>query len=205
MRIGVMGGTFDPIHIGHLLLAEFAYEDFKLDEIWFPPNGNPPHKKTDESKKALAHRIKMIELAISDMPHFKIDLSEAETDVHSYTYSTMQKFNRMYPECEFYFILGADSLFAIEEWRYFKEIFPTCTILAAMRDDKDVRTMQEQISYLKERYGAKIELLRAPLLEISSTTIRKRAAMRRGIRYIVPDSVSNYIKEHELYQTNEFL
>ena len=130
MRIGVMGGTFDPIHIGHLLLAEFAYEDFKLDEIWFLPNGNPPHKKTDESKKALAHRIKMIELAISDMPHFKIDLSEAETDVHSYTYSTMQKFNRMYPECEFYFILGADSLFAIEEWRYFKEIFPTCTILA---------------------------------------------------------------------------
>ena len=117
----------------------------------------------------------------------------------------MHKFNRMYPECEFYFILGADSLFAIEEWRYFKEIFPTCTILAAMRDDKDVRTMQEQISYLKERYGAKIELLRAPLLEISSTTIRKRAAMRRGIRYIVPDSVSNYIKEHELYQTNEFL
>ena len=102
-----MGGTFDPIHIGHLLLAEFAYEDFKLDEIWFLPNGNPPHKKTDESKKALAHRIKMIELAISDMPHFKIDLSEAETDVHSYTYSTMQKFNRMYPECEFYFILGA--------------------------------------------------------------------------------------------------
>ena len=91
-----MGGTFDPIHIGHLLLAEFAYEDFKLDEIWFLPNGNPPHKKTDESKKALAHRIKMIELAISDMPHFKIDLSEAETDVHSYTYSTMQKFNRMY-------------------------------------------------------------------------------------------------------------
>ena len=148
----------------------------------------------------------MIELAISDMPHFKIDLSEAETDVHSYTYSTMQKFNRMYPECELLFLFSAQiRSFAAEEWRYFKEIFPTCTILAAMRDDKDVRTMQEQISYLKERYGAKIELLRAPLLEISSTTIRKRAAMRRGIRYIVPDSVSNYIKEHELYQTNEFL
>ena len=91
MRIGVMGGTFDPIHIGHLLLAEFAYEDFKQMNL-VSSEWNPPHKKTDESKKALAHRIKMIELAISDMPHFKIDLSEAETDVHSYTYSTMQKF-----------------------------------------------------------------------------------------------------------------
>ena len=97
----------------------------------------------------------MIELAISDMPHFKIDLSEAETDVHSYTYSTMQKFNRMYPECEFYFILGADSLLQSKSGDILRRFFPTCTILAAMRDDKDVRTMQEQISYLKERYGAK--------------------------------------------------
>ncbi|WP_306480137.1 nicotinate-nucleotide adenylyltransferase [Mediterraneibacter sp.] len=205
MKIGIMGGTFDPIHIGHLLLAEFAYEDFGLDEIWFLPNGNPPHKKTDETEKALAHRIKMVELAICDVPHFRMDLSEAETDKHSYTYSTMREFNLKYPDCEFYFILGADSLFAIEEWRYFREIFPTCTILAAMRDDKDVRTMQEQISYLKEQYGAKIELLRAPLLEISSTTIRKRAAMGQSIRYIVPDAVSDYIKKHDLYRTDEFV
>lgn len=117
----------------------------------------------------------------------------------------MREFNLKYPDCEFYFILGADSLFAIEEWRYFREIFPTCTILAAMRDDKDVRTMQEQISYLKEQYGAKIELLRAPLLEISSTTIRKRAAMGQSIRYIVPDAVSDYIKKHDLYRTDEFV
>lgn len=73
MKIGIMGGTFDPIHIGHLLLAEFAYEDFGLDEIWFLPNGNPPHKKTDETEKALAHRIKMVELAICDVPHFRMD------------------------------------------------------------------------------------------------------------------------------------
>ena len=128
MKVGIMGGTFDPIHIGHLLLGEFAYEDFGLDEIWFVPNGNPPHKETKD---------------------FKLDLSEADTTKHSYTYQTMKEFNRLYPDVDFYFILGADSLFSIEEWRFFREIFTTCTILAAMRDDKDIsamRRLMEQIS-----------------------------------------------------------
>lgn len=200
MKIGIMGGTFDPIHIGHLLLGEFAYEDFGLDEIWFLPNGNPPHKKTDETDEALRHRIEMIKCAIRGVPHFKLNLFEAETEVHSYTYQTMQQFNRMYPEDEFYFILGADSLFAIEEWKYFREIFPTCIILAAMRDDKDCDLMHEQIRYLTEAYGARIELLRAPLLEISSTAIRERAARDLGVRYMVPDAVAEYIRKNHLYK-----
>ena len=87
----------------------------------------------------------------------------------------MQHFSETYPQHQFYFILGADSLFAIEQWKYFREIFPTCTILAAMRDDKDRKDMEDQIRYLEETYQAKIELLQAPLLEISSTTIRNRA------------------------------
>ena len=125
MKIGIMGGTFDPVHIGHLLLGEFAYEEFGLDEIWFVPNGNPPHKKTEYTEEALHHRIEMVKLAVSDVPYFKVILCEAKTGEHSYTYSTMQEFNRRYPENHFYFILGADSLFAIEEWWNFQEIFPT--------------------------------------------------------------------------------
>ena len=134
------------------------------------------------------------------IPYFKVCLYEAETEEHSYTYSTMQEFNRRYPENDFYFILGADSLFAIEEWRNFQEIFPTCTILAAMRDDKDVQSMHDQIDYLSGRYGARIELLRAPLVEISSTVIRRRASRGLSARYMVPDRVAGYIAEHKLYR-----
>lgn len=203
MKIGIMGGTFDPIHIGHLLLGQFAYEDFGLDEIWFLPNGNPPHKQTKEGSDALRHRVEMVRLAIQDTSHFKLCLHEAKATGHSYTYKTMQELNALYPEYDFYFILGADSLFSIEQWRYYREIFPTCTILAAMRDDKDVKDMLAQIDYLKQKYDAKIDLLRAPLLEISSTTIRQRAARGRSIYYMVPASVADYIKEHHLYGYRE--
>ena len=86
MKVGIMGGTFDPIHIGHLLLGEFAYEDFGLDEIWFVPNGNPPHKETKDSEQALRNRVEMVRLAIEHIPYFKLDLSEADTTKHSYTY-----------------------------------------------------------------------------------------------------------------------
>lgn len=200
MKIGIMGGTFDPIHIGHLLLGQFAYEDFGLDEIWFLPNGNPPHKQTEEGKKALHNRIEMVRLAIQEKPYFKLCLHEAKETEHSYTYRTMQELNDLYPEHKFYFILGADSLFEIETWKYFREIFPTCTILAAMRDDKNVEAMLKQMSYLKERYGACIELLRAPLLEISSTSIRNRAFRSLSVYYLVPDTVAKYIQDNHLYQ-----
>lgn len=203
MKIGIMGGTFDPIHIGHLLLGEFAYEDFGLNEIWFLPNGSPPHKPTDDTDTALNHRIEMIRKAIAGVPYFRLNLFEADTEHHSYTYQTLGEFNRIYPEHEFYFILGADSLFSIEQWRDFQKIFPTCVILAAMRDDKDADEMRRQIKYLTCTYGAKICLLQAPLLEISSTVIRDRAARNLGVRYMVPDSVAEYIKSHHLYQKTE--
>lgn len=200
MKIGIMGGTFDPIHIGHLLLGEFAYENFHLDEIWFLPNGNPPHKTTDESGVSLDDRIEMVKLATDDVPYFRMDLYEASSKKHSYTYSTMRALREMYPEHEFFFILGADSLFSIEQWKNFREIFPSCTILAAMRDDKDTESMQAQIRYLNEKYGADIRLLQAPLVEISSTTIRRRAEKGLSIRYMVPDVVSEYIQSNALYK-----
>lgn len=203
MKIGVMGGTFDPIHIGHLLLGQFAYEMFCLDEIWFLPNGNPPHKDTDEDLHSLKHRIEMVRAAILDIPYFKISLHEAETKTHSYTYQTLEEFHQEFPDDEFYFILGADSLFSIEEWRCFEKIFPNCTILAAMRDDKDAQDMERQIEYLRERYQARIELLAAPLLEISSTTLRNRAAKGLSVHYMVPDMVAEYIEDYQLYREKE--
>ena len=200
MKIGIMGGTFDPIHIGHLLLGEFAYEDFGLDEIWFLPNGNPPHKSLAEVTPGVMERVEMVRKAIQGVPYFKVSEYEAIENAHSYTYRTMQHFSKTYPQHQFYFILGADSLFAIEQWKYFREIFPTCTILAAMRDDKDRKDMEDQIRYLEETYQAKIELLQAPLLEISSTTIRNRAGNGYTVRYMVPDTVAQYIREKGFYK-----
>ena len=112
----------------------------------------------------------------------------------------MRELNALYPGDEFYFILGADSLFAIETWKYFREIFPTCTILAAMRDDKDAADMEKQIQYLESAYGAKIRILRAPLLEISSTTLRERVSQGKSIYYMVTDAAAEYIKKNHLYQ-----
>ena len=114
----------------------------------------------------------------------------------------MKALRGLYPDHEFYFILGGDSLFSIEQWKNFREIFPSCTILAAMRDDKDAKSMKEQIRYLNEKYGSDIRLLQAPLVEISSTTIRERTEKGRSIRYMVPDIVAGYIQENHLYGTD---
>lgn len=200
MKIGIMGGTFNPIHIGHMLLAQFAYEDYELDEIWFLPNGNPPHKRTaDETEEALSHRVEMVRKAICDVPYFKLCLHEADSNTHSYTYQTLQELTALYPEHKFYFILGADSLFSIEHWKCFQKIFPNCVILAAMRDVREIRDMETQISYLKEKYGARIELLMAPLIDISSTGIRARASQGLSVYYMVPDTVAEYIRDNRLY------
>ena len=142
----------------------------------------------------------MIRQAIRNVPYFKLCLHEAKETEHSYTYQTMRELNTLYPENDFYFILGADSLFSIETWKYFREIFPTCTILAAMRDDKDAADMRMQIRYLEEKYGARIRILQAPLLEISSTTLRERASRGQSVSYMVPDAVAEYIKKNRLYQ-----
>ena len=202
MKIGIMGGTFNPIHIGHLLLAQFAYEDYGLDEIWFLPNANPPHKATaEDTAEALEHRIEMVREAVKDVPYFKLCMHEADSREHSYTFQTLKDFKILYPEHTFYFILGADSLFSIENWKCFREIFPNCIILAAMRDDKDAESMERQIEYLQRRYQAHIELLRAPLIEISSTGIRSRAGQGLSVYYMVPDSVAEYIAKNRLYRS----
>ena len=200
MKIGILGGAFDPIHNGHLSLGEYALEAFTLDEVWFLPNGSPPHKYTSDSTDGgLTHRIRMIERAIESNPTFKLSLHEARTDFTSYTYTTLQSFNKMYPTYEFYFIVGADALFSIENWKNFTEIFRRCTILAAVRGEHSISSLVEQIRRLEDIYRGKIELLQAPKLEISSSVIRERVKAKRTISYMVPESVELYIHENNLY------
>lgn len=205
MKIGIMGGTFDPIHNGHLMLADTAYRQFALDEIWFLPNGNPPHKKESSIGTDARRRSRMVALAIEGREGFRLEEYEVRRREVSCSYQTLEHFQKIYPEDQFYFIIGADSLFAIDTWVHPERIFSVCTILAACRDDHDSREkMEQQIRYLKEKYKeAKIGLLHSPLMSVSSHELREEIHLGRSIAGYVPEKVEAYIKREGLYESKD--
>ena len=200
MKIGIMGGTFDPIHNGHLMLGEYAKKLFGLDEIWFMPNGNPPHKSNSNIESQTKHRVEMVKLAIEGHEGFNIQLYEVERKEVNYSYLTMQHFNEAFPQNEFYFIIGADSLFAFETWKHPELLVRTCKILAAYRDGKNSKEMENQIQYLNEKYGAEIILLNTPDVDISSSDIRRKMKQNEDISDLVPESVFSYIQSNNLFR-----
>lgn len=197
-RIGIMGGTFNPIHIGHLILAEKAYETMNLDKVWIVPTANPPHKQGLEilSKE---HRLEMVKMAISDNPHFKLSLMEMEGETPRYSYETMEWLNSHYQDCEFYYLLGADSLFDIEKWREFERFMKATHILVAVRNEQISEDLEAWVTYLKKKYNARISFINSPNIGISSSLIRELVKEKKSIRYYVPDSVYQYIKREHLY------
>ena len=201
MKIGIMGGTFDPVHNGHLMLGHAAYKAFSLDQIWFMPNGNPPHKKSETIKSTAEDRMKMTSLAIAPFPEFVLQPYEALRAEVSCSYQTMEHFSKIYPDDEFYFIIGADSLMAIETWIHPERIFPTCTILATYRNEvKTKEEMNRQIQYLSEKYHAKICLLETPLMPVSSHELRASLQSGDSVSEYMPAAVCSYIKQHHLYR-----
>lgn len=202
MKIGIMGGTFDPIHNGHLMLGERAYHQFQLDEIWFMPNGNPPHKSRSRIESNVSDRLRMVELAVDETSYFRLCDYEAKKIDVSCSYATLEYLNEQYPEHEFYFIIGADSLFSIEHWVKPERIFPTCTVLAAFRDEANTKeVMQAQITHLKEKFQANIELLLSPLVPVSSSQLRELLRQGNSIEGLVPKQVEKYIAEKGLYES----
>lgn len=199
MKIGIMGGTFNPIHNGHLMIAEYAYRQYSLDEVWFLPNGNPPHKDNPDIAKETIARVEMTSLAIENIPYFKLNTYESERTEKSYSYQTIQYFKEQYPEHKFYFIIGADSLINIENWKYPEKVISNVTILAAYRDDMDTpEEMYERINYLNEKYRGDIRLLKTPLLKISSHEIRQAIQEKKQVSDI-PAKVWEYILDKQLY------
>lgn len=197
-RIGIMGGTFNPVHIGHLRLAESAYEQLELDTVWMMPNAVPPHKAGQQilSKE---HRITMLKLAIEENPHFQLSLFEKEDRAH-YSYETMEALNRTYPGCTFYYLMGSDSLFAIEEWVEYRRFLASCHVLAASRKDGNWQELSDWAGYLKEKYQAEITLSDSPVMDISSSEIRNLRREGKSIRYLVPEAVFSYIEKHNFYR-----
>ena len=199
MKIGIMGGTFDPIHNGHLMLGRYAKELFGLEQIWYMPNGNPPHKSDESIETMTRHRVEMVRLAIEEEEGFTLQLYEVNRKDVNYSYMTMEYFSKEYPQHEFYFIIGADSLFNIDGWKCPERLLKTCTILAAYRDGKTTEEMERQIQYLNEKYDADVRLLNTPDVDISSSEIKSRIKEKKSIRDLIPAKVYSYIKEHDLF------
>lgn len=200
MKIGIMGGTFDPIHNGHLMLGETAYHQYQLDKVWFMPNGNPPHKKQTNIGTNALKRMEMVKLAIEDKEYFMLQDYEVKKESVSPTYQTLAHFKEIYPDDTFYYIIGADSLFSIERWLHPELIFPNCIILAACRDEvNSSEEMNRQIEYLCEKYNAKIQFLASPLVDVSSSELRKMMKEKRLFTGLIPQKVEEYITKEGLY------
>ena len=197
-KIGILGGSFDPIHNGHLTIAESAYRDFHLDEVWLIPAGHSPNK--DENKMtSAAVRAQMTALAAQDIPHFKLSTYEIDKDGTSYTYLTLSDFKEQYPDTDFYFIMGADSLDYFDAWRHPEIICQKAIILVAVRDDMDLDDINKKIEHIKTQFHAEIYPLSCKKIDISSSEIRTNLKNGKDISDMVPPAVADYITEHDLY------
>lgn len=201
-KIGIMGGTFDPIHVGHLMLAEEAMTQKGFEEVWFIPTGCSYMKK-DRDVVSPEERLEMVRLAIADNDRMKCLDIETRRTGYTYSYETFEYLKDLYPEYDFYFIFGDDCLFNIENWKYPERIFKAVKILAATRNDSDLKKMEMKGRELAEKYSAHIEFLNFPNIEISSTDIRDRISKGKSIRYLVPDACLEYIIEKRLYQNEK--
>ena len=197
-RLGIIGGTFNPVHIGHLLLAEWALDFAELDQILFIPTGFPYLKK-EPPVLGGEERLRMVEMAVSHREDFLCSDIEVKRKGHTYTYETLEALSETYPDSRFFFIAGADCLETIEHWRYPEKIFKSCTLIAAIRSGTSLAEMKIKKLELTKRYSADILLMPFPDLAISSTNIRERIKQGKSIRYLLPDNIIKYIKDNSLY------
>jgi len=189
MRIGILGGTFNPIHIGHLILAEEACYKLKLDKILFVPTFRPPHKDMDIPIGA-KDRLMMVQLAIEDNPKFEISTFEIDSKKKSYSIDTLKEFRRVYGEdAQLYFITGSDSLKDLFSWKDVNDIFKISKFIVANRPGYPVTDVPKEV-----------ETVVITPIEVSSEDIRRRLKENRSIRYLVPEKVRSHIIEHDLYK-----
>lgn len=198
-RVGIMGGTFNPIHYAHLILAEHAFWQFALDEVVFIPSKKPAHKPVDYLASD-EHRFAMIQNAIADNPHFTISAIEYEREGNTYTVDTLELLKADHPDIEYYFILGGDSLINFESWLRYERILELCHVVAAMRGEYDLDRMKEKADELNNQYQSDIKILNIPGMDVSSRMIRERIQNKQTVRYLLPETVIAYIYEHNIYK-----
>lgn len=199
-RIGISGGTFDPVHYGHLLIAETIREQFELDKVVFIPSGKPPHKLQGGVSDA-EHRYTMVHRAISSNAFFEASRIELERNGFTYTVDTLEALRTAYGEnTRLFFIIGADIVHDIINWRQPDRVFKLCEFIAVMRPGFNRSNFTAEIKALVTRYGARIHIAYAPLIDISSTVIRDRVSKGLSIKYLLPEPVESYITCNNLYR-----
>lgn len=209
-RIGILGGTFNPIHIGHIEIAKAAQVQYHLDEVWFMPNHIPKYKENNEILSG-EHRLKMIKIAISGIPFFKDSDFELKREGDTYTSETLPLLCETYPEHEFYFIMGADSLFYFKEWKNPEVILDYANILVAQRNDKSDYKIKDKIQELNDFFGKNaFYLIKTPKIDCSSSEIRKylkertfvnscTSSKKKDLIYYISQEVYDYIIKNNLF------
>lgn len=198
MNIGVLGGTFDPVHNGHLILADVAKEKLNLSTVLFIPAGQP-WLKTEHAITPAEHRLRMLKLALDDTPYFRISEMEIERPGPTYTIDTISALKERLDEAdELFFILGQDNLMQLPQWHQASELAQLCYLVAAPRPGvkkPDLKALEAEIPGVTKR----IMLMKEPMIDISATNIRERVGRGLSVRHLVPEPVNRYLKENKLY------
>ncbi|WP_373216923.1 nicotinate-nucleotide adenylyltransferase [Ruminococcus sp. 5_1_39BFAA] len=202
-KIGIMGGTFDPIHMGHLILGEKSYEQLGLDKVWFMPAGNPPHKKNRKGRASDEQRMEMVRLAIEDNPHFELSDIEMNEEGYTYTYRTLENLKEQNPDTDYYFIIGADSLYTFETWKEPLRICQACTLVVAVRNHTPVDELNREMELLNRKYNGRFIRLDTMNIDVSSQHLREWTVQHKSLRYYVPDKVIAYMQEQGIYLGGE--
>lgn len=201
-RVGILGGTFDPVHIGHLLLAELAADYLELDEVWMIPAGMSPDKSGTDVLPG-EERLYMTKLALRDNPRICCKDFEVRRGGCTYTYETMEELAERFPDTKFYFILGADCLFSLENWKHPDRLMESCALAASVRDDITRADMKKKRLELLAEFGGEIRLLPTFRISLSSSEIRERVRAGQSIRYMVPEQVRLHILERGFYRESD--
>jgi nicotinate-nucleotide adenylyltransferase len=197
MRLGLIGGTFDPIHLGHLVAAEEALFQFRLHEVLFVPTGVPPHRDVPATPAAV--RYAMVHRATRNHPHFWASRFEVDSDRRGYTVETLAAvWAEMCAESSLFFITGADAVLEMGTWKQPERVLEQCTVIAATRPGYDLTELRTKVEGV--RGGESIRIMDIPAMGVSSTEIRARVAAGRSIRYLVPDGVRMMIERAGLYR-----
>jgi nicotinate-nucleotide adenylyltransferase len=195
MDVGLFGGSFNPPHVAHQIVAEIARDQFGFEEVWWIPNATPPHKSSDELAE-VEHRLAMTERVVSNHPAFRLCDIEIKRAGVSYTVETIRALQEQYPDTEFGLLIGSDSLDQFAGWRCPEEIADRVPLVVYKRPG-----VISEVA--KPRFANQVHFVSAPVMEVSGTEIRSRCRSGRSIRYLVPEPVRAYIEKNDLYRPAE--